>query len=109
MPQSLIDVAEDAIVVAARRLDRSLDRRQFHGEMLLPAEVRQRYEDELAVATSAAHKERLLTAILDRDGRAFSEAVQSSLPGSAEAVLDAALIQELHATMRTDRRFWFCD
>jgi hypothetical protein len=107
VPQPLIEAAEVAMIAAARRLDRSVDRGQFHGETSLPDEVKKRYEDELAAATNAAHRGSLMDAILDRDESAFYRAVHVSPPESAEAALDPSLLAELHTTMRNDPHFWF--
>lgn len=107
VPASVDGAAEAALVDAARRMDTTFGIRRSRGQSVLPDRIREAYENELSASMTAALRLDLMSAILDRDLPAFIGVIQRSPPRSAETVLEAEILSELHVAMIADPRFWF--
>ena len=107
IPDDMIAAAETALVAAAKQLDRSYDPAgRAPDDSRLPPAVRGAYANELALATTRALKDELLKATFASDVAHFMSNVQSAPPQSVDAALDPAILSEVHAMLRRNRRFY---
>jgi KAP-like P-loop domain-containing protein len=101
-------LAERALVSAAQRGDLSLiDPLGGKTDTRLPPAVLEAYRSEVTRASFENFRGRALDAILAKDPDECRQLIRAGLPNTAMHFLDASLLQELHATWRKDRRFYY--